>query len=530
MSEMKNLREFINQIRRNFLSFSAMLEKVNLFSKKNGYFYLESRLSMHLIIHNKKKIIRILFLSLLIIPVIVAFYHHFKSVPDGISYEGHIHETSSFEFLYDLTYKNQDGEVVYEQMIFDTIFELIEEAEDFLVLDLFLFNDDYDHTDPSLDFPNLSDELANRLIEKKEQDPEVDIIFITDPINTFYDTYTPERLQSMEEAGIHVVITDVDPLRDSNPLYSGFYRTYLQWFGSSDAEYLPNAFRQQGPEVNVQSYLSLLNFKANHRKTVMNEQKGVITSANPHDASYYHSNVGYLIQGDILYELLASERAVAEMSGFDTELFDSFVIQVAEDTDEEMYEVQLLTEKQIKTHILDLIEQSRPIHAIKIGMFYLSDREIVEALKDAEDREVPIQIILDINQDAFGNEKNGIPNRPVASELTSGYSSIDIRWYESNGEQFHSKFFLLESIDDVTMIGGSTNFTRRNLDDLNLETNVKVKGTKDQPQVQRMLDYFDRIWENEDGVYTSAYEVHAESSLWKTWLYRFQEWSGLSTF
>lgn len=479
---------------------------------------------------NKKNVIWIITLSFLLFPVIVALYHHFKPIPRGISYEGDIHEIDSFEFLYDLTYENQDGEHVSEQMIFDAILEMIEEAEDFLILDMFLFNDDYDHTDATLDFPNLSDQLANYLIEKKEQNPEVDIIFITDPINTFYGTYTPERLLDMEAAGIHVVMTDLGPLRDSNPLYSGFYRTYLQWFGSSDADYLPNAFRKQGPEVNIRSYLSLLNFKANHRKTIMTEQKGLVTSANPHDASFFHSNVAFLIQGDVLYDLLASERAVVEMSGFDTEIIDSFNIKIAEETDAEMYEVQLLTEKQIKKHILEKIEQSKSIHAIKIGMFYLSDRDIIEALKDAEDRQVPIQIILDVNRDAFGNEKNGIPNRPVASELTRGDSDIDIRWYESNGEQFHSKFFIFESVDDVTMIGGSANYTRRNLDDLNLETNIKIKGSKDLPETQRMLDYFDLIWENQDGLYTSDYDVHAESSLWKTWLYRFQEWSGLSTF
>lgn len=407
---------------------------------------------------------------------------------------------------------------------------MIDEAEVFLVLDMFLFNDDYDHTDPDLDFPPLAADLSQALVDKKEADPEVDIVFITDPTNTLYGTYTPDHLSQLEEADVHVTYTNLDPLRDSNPVYSGYYRAHFQWFDSSDATYLPNVFRKQGPGANILSYLNLLNFKANHRKTIMNEQEALISSANPHDASTYHSNVAYVVQGAILEDLLASERAVAEFSGYDTSLFDTFEVQTDEQDSEETYDVQLLTERQIKETILEYIDQAEPIHGIKMGLFYLSDRDIVEALKEAEDRGVPIQIVLDINQDAFGNEKNGIPNRPVADELTSGYSSIDIRWYQSHGEQYHSKFFLFETVDDVTMIGGSSNFTRRNFDDINLETNVLVRADKGTSQAEEMLTYFNRIWNNEEGTYTVDYDRHAESSLWKTVLYRFQEWSGLSTF
>lgn len=479
----------------------------------------------------KKKIFwKILFLLIVLVPLMVSLYHYFKEVPEGLSLEGEVHETGEFQFLYDLTYENEDGEVEHEQKIFNHVYQMIEEAEDFIVADLFLFNDDYDHSDPELNFPSLSKELSEVLVQKKEQEPEIDIVFITDPINTFYGTYMPEHINEMMDVGIEVIFTDLSPLRDSNPFYSSFYRTYLQWAGSSNAGYLPNVLRSQGPKININSYLSLLNFKANHRKTFMNEKEALITSANPHDASYYHSNVAYVVQGDILNDLLASERAVAKMSGFDTTLFDSFAIQNETSETKETYEIQLLTEQKIKEHVLHYIEQSRPADIIKIGMFYLSDRDIINALWEAQKREVPIQMILDINQDAFGNEKVGIPNRPVADELTSGYSLIDIRWYESHGEQFHSKFFMFETVDDVTMIGGSANFTRRNLDDYNLETNIKVKGNKGQSEIDRMLAYFDRIWENEEGSYTTDYSRHAESSLWKNWLYRFQEWSGLSTF
>lgn len=478
----------------------------------------------------RHKLLSFFLFFFILIPFFMSLFHHFKPVPNGLSAKGAVHETSSFEFLYDLTYETEDGTVEHEQEIFDYVFKMIEEAEDFVLLDMFLFNDDYDHTNPDLGFPALSTELAEALIQKRQSDPDVSIVFITDPINTFYGSYVPEPIEEMTDAGIDVVFTDLEPLRDSNPVYSGFSRTYLSWLGSSDAAYLPNIFRSTGPKVNAQSYVNLLHFKANHRKVIMNEQEALITSGNPHDASSYHSNVAYVMQGDFLNDLLDSERAVAEMSGFDTTLFDSFDIQTDYDESDESYEVQLLTERRIKDSILETIDQAESNDAIKIGMFYLSDRDVIEALYHAEDRGVSIQMILDINQDAFGNEKIGIPNRPVANELTQGNSTIDVRWYHTHGEQYHAKFFLYETEETVTMIGGSTNFTRRNMDDYNLETNVRITGQKGQPEMDEMLAYFDRIWTNEDGTYTVDYTEHAESTQWKNWLYRFQEWSGMSTF
>ncbi|GEK88599.1 HKD family nuclease [Alkalibacterium putridalgicola] len=480
--------------------------------------------------HKKKAVISVLLILLFLVPMLVSLYHYFKPVPEGLSTKGTIHKTNDLEFLYDLTYENEAGEVIHEQQIFDRVYRMIDEAEDFIVLDMFLFNDDYDHTAPDLNFPQLSTELSDALIEKKQTEPDVEIVFITDPINTFYGTYMPEHIAQMTDAGISMVFTDLSPLRDSNPVYSGFSRTYLDWFDRSGTRYLPNILRPQGPEVAVPSYTKLLHFKANHRKTLMTEREGLITSANPHDASAYHSNIAYVLKGDILKDLLASEKAVAELSGFDTTLFESFKVQNKSSESGDAYSVQLLTEKKIKVSLLESISQADENDAIKIGMFYLSDRDIIDALLEADKRDVSIQMVLDINQDAFGNKKIGIPNRPVADELTKGDSTIAVRWYKSHGEQFHSKFYIHETKTEVTMIGGSTNFTRRNLDDYNLETNVKITGTKDQPEIEDMLQYFDRIWNNEGGTYTVDYAEHAEATAWKDWLYHIQEFTGLSTF
>lgn len=467
-------------------------------------------------------------LILIVIPTCVGLYHYFKSMPPGISFEGEMHNISGLEFLYDLTYENSDGDVIYDQKIFNEIYSMIDEAEDFLVIDMFLFNDDYDHDNPELGFPPLSKKLAQALIDKKNEHPEMDIVFITDPLNTFYGTYEPDHFEAMKEAGIHLFNTDLSELRDSNPLYTSVYRSYLQWSGTSEDSWLKNALRPAGPEVNIRSYLSLLNFKANHRKIVINEKEGLVTSANPHDASTYHSNVGFKVEGNILNEMLASERSVLNMAGVDTSMFDHFNIRSSDE--QGPYQVQLVTEQKVKDNMLQRINDTSAGDHIKLGMFYLSDRDIIEALKNALDRDVNLQMVLDVNQDAFGNEKNGIPNRPVAAEFMKMENSPEIRWYESHGEQYHAKFIMIEQGEDVFVTAGSSNFTKRNLNDYNLETNIIVEGQQDEEIFNEISSYYDRIWENQNGIYTADYETYREDSLWKTALYRLQEAAGLSTF
>ena len=466
---------------------------------------------------------------LIIIPLTVGLFNYFKSTPENITYESEVYSTDSVDFLYDLTYAGSDGEETHEQEIFDEVLKMIDESEEFLLIDMFLFNDDYDYGDPELDFPALSEELSNALIEKKSENPDMEIIFITDPINSFYKTYEPPHIKNMTEAGILVHQTDLTPLRDSNPLYSSYYRTYLQWLGSSSAEWLPNALRPQGPEVNLRSYFSMLNFKANHRKTVMHEDSALVMSANPHDASFYHSNIAFKVQGRILEDLMISERAVLEMAGVDTSVFNDFEVN-SEESGDGKYEVHLVTEGKVKEQILDMVEGAAAGDTIQTGMFYISDRDIINALKDALTRDVHVQMVLDVNQDAFGNEKIGIPNRPVAAELMDNEKTPEIRWYESHGEQYHAKFMMVESDDEITITGGSSNFTRRNIEDYNLETNLTVSGSADSELMSEVTGYYDRIWNNEDGTYTADYETYSEDVWWKNILYRIQEDTGLSTF
>ena len=165
-------------------------------------------------------------------------------------------------------------------------------------------------------------------------------------------------------------------------------------------------------------------------------------------------------------------------------------------------------------------------------MFYISDRSIVKALKKADERGVKIRLIFDPNKDAFGREKNGIPNRQVANELIKNSNgNTEIKWCDTHGEQCHSKLAIFKRNENYSLIQGSANLTRRNLENFNLETNVYVAGAPDTPAIQDAVNFFNTNWNNENGqTYTTAYETYADDSFSKNLIYRFTEFTGLSSY
>ena len=176
---------------------------------------------MHL--GQKKKILFIL----LLFPIIWSLC---TKSPVGTSIESEYQNVSSLQFLYDLTYQ-KEGKRENQQSILSAELDMIKKAKDFIVLDLFLYNDVYDKT--QYQYPNTTQRITEALIAKKEENPDIDIIFITDPINGFYGSYIEKNMQLMKEYNIIVIETNLDALKDSNPIYSGYYRFFVKPFGNS---------------------------------------------------------------------------------------------------------------------------------------------------------------------------------------------------------------------------------------------------------------------------------------------------------
>jgi len=463
----------------------------------------------------------------------VAVYQTYKSLPHNVNYLGEQYrlDSSRINFLYDLTYLSKHGKIVHEQNIFDALFHYIDQAEKYILIDMFLFNS-YKAKNDTV-FRDLSRELTDKLIERKKQIPGIYVDFITDPINTVYDGGISKEIERLKSSGIHVITSNLRKLRDSNIIYSPIWRTCIQWFGNSNrAGTIKHPFSTADGKVTLRSYLSLMNFKANHRKVFVADNHGemisLITSANPHGGSSAHSNVALSVKGDVWQSIYAAEQAVARMSGASLSNYNNTSNKILSDTDAT---IKILSEYQIKKALIEEINDAESASIIRIAQFYLSDRDIIKYLLSASDRGVDIKIILDPNKDAFGYEKNGIPNRQVAHELVSKTKErIKIRWYDTHGEQFHSKLFLSARGPRFSVIVGSANLTRRNLDNYNLELDIKVVVQKKSQLAQEIMRYFDRLWNNENGLFTVDYEHYKEDSSLKTFLYRIQEGFGLSTF
>lgn len=442
--------------------------------------------------------------------------------PQGTSFIGAKTIGKNVEFLYDLTYL-KDGERIHNQRIFEEEMDLIRNANEFILIDMFLFNDEY--TKRGVNYPNQVSQMTDLLIKKRKENPEMPIVLITDPINNFYGAYEQENLKKLREGGVDVFITDLNKMKDSNPLISGFYRAYAQWFGTNGVGWIGNFFQKDGPRVNIRSIIKLLNFKGNHRKVLVSENCGIVASANPHDPSAYHSNVGVKFYGEAMEDLIKSEIVLLENP---PEKIVNWKSEKIEDGD---VKITVITEGKILERLLYQIKETSQGDKIWVGIFYISDFDVLKELGKASDRGVEVKIIADLNKDAFGLEKNGTPNRPALSELWEDYPNLKIRWYNTSGEQFHTKmaYFDYENKSPVVTLG-SANFTRRNLRDLNLETNLELEMDKESPIHKELDSYFSRIWNNEDGEYTKPLEEHYEENIFLRIIWKIQEKLGLCTW
>lgn len=483
-----------------------------------------------------------------------------KPMPEGTHLASPAYPVREARLLIDrTTWDRAAGAPVREHEIFDGVLEEIRAAERFLIVDFFLWNPWLGGLESGGALRPLARELADALLAKRRQEPDLPILVITDPINRIYGDQQPAFYDELAAAGIPVVFTALQKLPDSNRLYAPqawFWKKFLPSpVPGEGRRIVPNPFDPEGAKLTLPQLGRLLYFKANHRKVLIagrsdGANRLLVPSFNPADGSANHANIGLLVAGPVADFAARSELAIAAWSaaepgqvhgGLTTELAAA-VAAIRDRLEDGAAPVPApgqptaayRSERAIRDELLRQMEQAVTGTRIDIGLFYFSDRGVVKALKAAIKRGATTRVLLDANHDAFGREKNGIPNRTVAAELMelTGTHSIELRWAATRGEQFHSKVLRVAGPEQNILFLGSANWTRRNLDNLNLEANLLLR---DHPRILSRFDaYFESVWQNSSERDASLpYAAHAEkgwSLTWKTWLYRFQEWSGASTF
>ncbi len=447
-------------------------------------------------------------------------------LPSGLCFAGAEREVGNLRFLSDRTWVDRDGVRHIEQQIFDAMFDTIRAARRLVLLDMFYYND-FQRRKPDTT-RLLSSELTDVLVQQKKNYPDIQIVVVTDPINTVYGSLRSAQFERLDDAGIAVVTTDLTRLRDSNPTYSLFWRLFIKPFGNAPGGVLPNPFDPR-TRATIRSYLAVLNYKANHRKVLLadagDELVGIVSSANAQDASSANSNVAVRFEGPAVEDLLASENAVLALSG--AAPIRSSVASRERSTG---VSVQILTEQAIKKEILRIIDGAKPGDRVDLVMFFLSDRQVITSLINAKKKGVSVRVLLDPNKDSFGRRKYGIPNRPVAAELVN--AGLAVRWGHTHGEQCHAKMMLIGKQDgEGLLLVGSANMTRRNLDNFNLETSALVRASGSSQVIKDATSHFELLWNNTgEQIFSVPYADYRSESVMKKYLYRFMEKSGWSTF
>lgn len=453
------------------------------------------------------------------------------SLPEGFSIKSEVYNADNVKFFHDLNYE-KDGKRVFERKIWNEVYEVLNESQEFFLMDIFVFNDFLgEGVKEKLEPYNIATEFSEKILEKRKKDPHVDIYLILDESNTFYGAFNNPTHKKLEEAGVKIGYIDISKLKDPLSIYSTPWRLFIKPFGNpKNIGKIKNPIYQGTDKVTIRSILRALNAKANHRKLIMNENTAILTSANPHAEGSKHSNVGFKFSSPILKDIYEAEKSSAKITKKDGSLnrtlpdknFDHIPFSSNENI-KLQYFTEGATAKDISQELKNTVFGDKVI----IAQFFLSDRGIINDIRKAAKRGIKFEIILN-------NSNAGLPNKAAAGELMKyarkhGYD-IQVKFYNKGEEMYHVKMLSILKKDNLITYGGSTNFTRRNMRDYNLENEIKIISSYDQQISKSLLDYYDRLWTNRDGNFTLPYDDHKNEKISNNLLFRFIEMNGIGIF
>ena len=513
-----------------------------------------------------------------------------KTPPEGVDYESPVRDSKNVDFHYDLTYLDKDGNIKYDRKIWDATYEVVDNAKDYLVIEMFLFNDIYNKDVDK--FPEFAKEYTRRLVKKKMENPNLKVYILSDENNDLYGAFEHPLITEMKNAGIDVIDVDIYKLKDTFPWYSPIWRSVIKPFGNPQGKgWITNFYGPMWPKLTLRNLFRALNVKADHRKIFLNEDKVVIASANIHDPSYFHENVAIYADGEITKDILRDLQLVAKFSGGNIDVsseseakkpvniknFQASKIKFKEDESlksdlqkqveqieknkgnfvdkgtKEFYEtgeltknedvlqnddpnnsykVQFESEAKIGENLDKDIDSLKAGDEVLMGMYFLADRPVIDKLIKAANRGVKVRIIFDRSRDAFGMSTNGLPNKPVSKKLKKKTKNkIEIKWYFTNNEQFHTKIMLMKKTDgNVIIHTGSANYIKKNIRGYIMDANLRVLTNKDSKLTKDVYNYFDRLWENRDGLFTINFDDEPTTKASQDFMYKILDAAQLGSF
>jgi cardiolipin synthase A/B len=438
----------------------------------------------------RKKTFQIILTIILILILIPLTYY--VTLPKGRIIQGQTYEVSedAIEFYYDLTYENKNQEITHDHQIFNKVLEIINNSEEFLIVDIFLIGE----TDRT-PYRNLSEEFVTALVNKKQENPEMPIYVISDDFNIILKPHNKKYFNQLKENNIPVIYT---PLNRNSPALNPVIRKFIKTSKKS----------------------------LNHRKLIItktnNEIISLITSTNFQNHGSENSNTAILIKEKIWKDIYQYEKQEARIE--DKKLEEIITNFQEPEKSKSPIKVQYLADGGLMDLLPKEIKNTQKGDEINIAMFTLSDSKTINSLIKASKKGVKINIILDPNKFFFGQNQFGIPNKPVAEKLKrKSDNKINIRWYKSHEEQFHTKLISIKNSTHTTIFQGSSNIASNNIKFYNLQSDVKIITPNNSPINNQINNYFNRLWNNENGTFTQNYSTQKSTSFYKKLKYKFEQ-------
>ena len=536
-----------------------------------------------------------------------------KTPPLGINYESPLRNSNNVEFHYDLTYLDKDGNIRYDRKIWEASYKIVDEAKDYLIIEMFLFNDIYNKDKES--FPAFAKEYTRRLVKKKMENPNLKVYVLLDENNNLYGAFEHPFITQMKNAGINIVLVDIFKLKDTFPWYSSVWRTFIRPFGNPQNKgWIGNFYGPMWPKLTLRNLFRALNVKADHRKIFLNENDVMVSSANIHDPSYFHENVAISANGEIKNDILHGLQLVADFSDRKIDVnaddeaqksnkdidfgnlsknensqennshtnetktekqvkeIEKKKVQFVEeetqrfaqnekfpekkqnlnpknsvenknnltdgdtltrfDDENNKYQLQFVTEAKIGEHLDKDINNAKAGDEILMGMYFLADKGVVNKLIKAANRGVNIRIIFDRSRDAFGMSTNGLPNKPVSKKLKKKTKNkIEVKWYFTNNEQYHTKITLIKKTDgNVIIHTGSANLIKKNIRGFIMDANFRILTNENSKLTKDIYTYFNRLWENTDGLFTINFDDEPTTKSSTDFMYKILDFTQLGSF
>lgn len=403
----------------------------------------------------------------------LAFYHHYKPLPPGLDQSSptHIVNESDLSFYFD------------HQAAFDQLLTYIDSAEQYILLDSYIFNTWSGVAGGVESIKRLNE----RLLAKKSSHPDIRIDLIVDPYNLGYGAFDSEVLANLSAAGVNVIITDLSQLRDANPLYGAWYRAFVAWWDFlPHYPWLANPWSAAGPKLTLRAYLAGLKLQANHRQLFIADNQGQLvslTGLNLATTKLVAPAIG--LRSALAEDIYQSEKAIAGFSHGSLHSLPANLLSQISPEDNRYAQVQLLTETQIKSAALTQINAVSAGDNLKLATRFLTDQDLLTALVKASNRGVKVEILLSDHQASALAYKQLLA--ADSDFLTVKFSALaDL-----------SGFFMLAehpSDHQLLVINGSGTLNRHSLESYNLHSALALTLNSDWTLAPSLLNHFQSLW------------------------------------